>query len=81
MTMKRALRRSGFWLLVGLILGPLAEQQMRRALAISQGDFTVFVSSSIAATLVAITALIFVAPVLAMLVRKLRARGQRHAAA
>jgi putative tricarboxylic transport membrane protein len=68
-------------LLVGLILGPLAEQQLRRALAISQGDFTVFVSSSIAATLVVITALIFVAPVLAMLVRKLRARGQRHAAA
>jgi putative tricarboxylic transport membrane protein len=28
--------------LVGMILGPLAEQQLRRALAISQGDPTVF---------------------------------------
>ena len=28
--------------IVGLILGPMAEQQFRRALAISQGDFSIF---------------------------------------
>ena len=32
---------------VGLILGPMAEQQLRRALAISQGDLTVLVHSPI----------------------------------
>ena len=30
--------------LVGMILGPLAEQQFRRALAISQGDLSIFVT-------------------------------------
>jgi len=48
--------------LVGMILGPLAEQQFRRALAISQGDLTVFVSHPISATVFAITALVLVGP-------------------
>ena len=38
---------------VGLILGPLAEQQLRRALAISQGDPMVLLQSPISATLLA----------------------------
>ena len=36
--------------LVGMILGPLAEQQFRRALAISQGDLSVFIAHPISAT-------------------------------
>ena len=32
--------------LVGMILGPLAEQQFRRALAISQGDLSIFITSA-----------------------------------
>jgi putative tricarboxylic transport membrane protein len=48
--------------LVGMILGPLAEQQFRRALSISQGDLTVFVSHPISATVFAITALVLVGP-------------------
>jgi putative tricarboxylic transport membrane protein len=36
---------------IGPILGPLAEQQMRRALAISQGDFIVFLQEPISASL------------------------------
>ena len=36
---------------VGLILGPMAEQQLRRALAISQGDLTVLVHSPICVVL------------------------------
>ena len=47
---------------IGLILGPLAETQFRRALSISQGDATVFLTQPISATLLAITALVIVAP-------------------
>jgi putative tricarboxylic transport membrane protein len=48
--------------LVGMILGPLAEQQLRRALAISQGDLSIFVTQPISATVFAITALVLVGP-------------------
>ncbi len=46
--------------LVGMILGPLAEQQFRRALAISQGDLSIFVTQPIAATVLAITVLVLI---------------------
>jgi putative tricarboxylic transport membrane protein len=36
---------------IGLILGPMAEQQLRRALAISEGSWSVFVTRPIAATI------------------------------
>jgi putative tricarboxylic transport membrane protein len=49
---------------LGLILGPVAEQQFRRALAISQGDYTVFVSRPISATLLACAAAMLVVPLL-----------------
>jgi putative tricarboxylic transport membrane protein len=55
---------------VGLILGPLAEQQLRRALAISQGDFSVLVTSPIAAGLLIVAALALIVPLV------LRARGR-----
>ncbi|RDW12735.1 tripartite tricarboxylate transporter permease [Paracoccus thiocyanatus] len=57
-------------IVVGLILGPMAEQQLRRALAISQGDWTTLVQSPIAATLLAIAALALIVPLI------LRARGK-----
>ena len=57
---------------VGLILGPMAEQQLRRALAIAQGDWTTLVSTPVSATLLAISALFLVVPVL----MRLRGRGQ-----
>ena len=47
---------------IGLILGPLAETQFRRALSISQGDATVFLTHPISGTLLAITALVIAAP-------------------
>jgi putative tricarboxylic transport membrane protein len=47
---------------IGLILGPLAETQFRRALSISQGDATVFLTHPISGTLLAITALVIVVP-------------------
>jgi putative tricarboxylic transport membrane protein len=48
--------------IIGLILGPLAEQQLRRALSISQGDPTVLVQSPISATLLVIAAIALIAP-------------------
>jgi putative tricarboxylic transport membrane protein len=55
---------------VGLILGPLAEQQLRRALAISQGDVSVLFTSPIAAVLLFIALIALVVPMI------LRARGR-----
>ena len=37
--------------IIGLILGPMAEEQFRRALSITQGDLTVFVTHPISAVL------------------------------
>jgi putative tricarboxylic transport membrane protein len=66
------LRRFGYPLapvVVGLILGPLAEQQLRRALAISQGDPTILVGSPVAIVLLAIAALALFGPLLWRLLR------------
>jgi len=60
---------------IGLILGPLAEQQLRRALSISQGDATVFFTKPLSATILAVTVLVLVGPQL----WRLR-RGRVHAA-
>ena len=50
--------------IVGLILGPLAEQQFRRALTISQGDMSVFVTQPISLALLVIAVLLVVVPAL-----------------
>jgi putative tricarboxylic transport membrane protein len=47
---------------VGLILGPMAEQQFRRAMTISQGDATVFLTQPIAAALIALALLLLIGP-------------------
>jgi putative tricarboxylic transport membrane protein len=47
---------------LGLVLGPLSEQQFRRALAISEGDLTVFVTRPISAAILALAAAVLVAP-------------------
>jgi putative tricarboxylic transport membrane protein len=47
---------------VGLILGPMAEQQLRRALSIAQGDPLTLVSSPISATLLTVALLALVVP-------------------
>ena len=41
-------------LLLGFVLGPLLEEHLRRAMIISRGDATVFVTSPIAASLLAV---------------------------
>ncbi|MTE01246.1 tripartite tricarboxylate transporter permease [Paracoccus sp. YIM 132242] len=55
---------------VGLILGPMAEQQLRRALSISQGDLWTLVGSPVSATLLALSAIALIVPLI------LRARGK-----
>jgi putative tricarboxylic transport membrane protein len=40
--------------MIGVILGPIADQQLRRALAISDGDWTVLVTRPITASLLAV---------------------------
>ncbi|CAH1658209.1 Uncharacterized 52.8 kDa protein in TAR-I ttuC' 3'region [Hyphomicrobiales bacterium] len=47
---------------IGLILGPMAEQQLRRALAISLGDPIALVESPLAATLLGLAFLALIAP-------------------
>ena len=47
---------------IGLILGPLAETQFRRALSISEGDGSVFFTQPISATLLALTFLLIFIP-------------------
>jgi putative tricarboxylic transport membrane protein len=72
------LRRFGYPIapvVVGLILGPLAEQQLRRALSISQGDPSILVGSPIAITLLLLALAAVVVPLI------LRARGKGQALA
>ncbi len=57
---------------IGLILGPLAETQFRRALSISQGDASVFFTHPISATLLAVTALLIIVPWIVRRRRKAR---------
>jgi len=68
-----AMRRWGFPVapaVIGLILGPLAETQFRRALSISQGDASVFFTSPISASLLALTAALIVVPWIVRVARR-----------
>jgi putative tricarboxylic transport membrane protein len=56
--------------IIGLILGPLAEEQFRRALSISQGDWSVFVTHPISAALLALAVLCLIVPLLFRLRRR-----------
>ena len=49
--------------IIGLILGPLAEAQFRRALSISQGDPSVFVTHPLSAVLLALAAAVILVPI------------------
>ena len=67
------MRRWGFPVapaVIGLILGPLAESQFRRALAISEGDPSVFLTSPISVTILTITAALLVVPWILRLTRR-----------
>ena len=56
--------------IVGLILGPLAEAQMRNALSIGSGSWSVFVERPMSATLLVIVAVVLVLPRLLKLLKR-----------
>jgi len=63
-----AMRRYGFPIapvIIGLILGPMAEEQFRRAMMISQGDATVFIAHPLSLTFLIAAAAIFAVPLVA----------------
>ncbi|MEM5431882.1 tripartite tricarboxylate transporter permease [Cupriavidus oxalaticus] len=64
--------------IVGMILGPMAEKQLRNALSIGQGDWSLFVRQPISATILAMTVAVVVIP---RLLRWHAARGSAHAQA
>jgi putative tricarboxylic transport membrane protein len=65
-------------LLIGFVLGPLMEENFRRALLLAQGDFAVFVQRPISATILAISALLLLWALWSLL-RPKRAPGATEA--
>jgi putative tricarboxylic transport membrane protein len=65
--------------IVGMILGPLAEQQLRRALSISQGDATIFLTKPISAVVLGIAVLLLLLPPLWKSYAAKRAAGRLQA--
>jgi putative tricarboxylic transport membrane protein len=66
-------------LLLGFVLGPLIEENFRRAMVISRGDFMVFVERPISAIILAITVLLLllsIRPAIAALVQRVRRAPQ-----
>jgi putative tricarboxylic transport membrane protein len=61
--------------ILGVILGPLLEAQFRRAVSISQGDLSVFVTRPFSLTLLIIAAAVLLLPYAPRLIARLR--GQR----
>jgi putative tricarboxylic transport membrane protein len=59
-------------LLLGFVLGPLMEENLRRAMLIARGDATVFVTRPISAGLLAATAAVLVITILPLLRRRRR---------
>jgi putative tricarboxylic transport membrane protein len=57
-------------LLLGLVLGPMMEENLRRAMVISNGDASVFVTRPISAALLAITMVLLVIAILPKIRRR-----------
>jgi putative tricarboxylic transport membrane protein len=57
-------------LLLGMVLGPLMEENLRRALLLSRGDWTVFLTRPISAGLIAVAAALLVLALLPALRKK-----------
>jgi putative tricarboxylic transport membrane protein len=56
--------------IIGLILGPVAEQQLRRALAIAEGSPTVLLTRPVSGTLLVLAMLVLCAPLIARVWRR-----------
>ncbi len=64
-------------ILLGYVLGPLVEENFRRALLLSRGDMMVFVNRPISATFIAICAMLILAQALLALRAALRKRAHQ----
>ncbi|RVJ13523.1 tripartite tricarboxylate transporter permease [Sinorhizobium medicae] len=58
--------------IIGMILGPLAEQQFRRAMTMSQGDLSVFVARPISGSLLVLAFIALTAPIVLSFLRSRR---------
>ncbi|GHC18912.1 tripartite tricarboxylate transporter permease [Aidingimonas halophila] len=57
-------------IILGLVLGPIAESELRRSLAMSQGDMTIFLSRPISATLIGVAIALLSVSILIPLYKK-----------
>jgi putative tricarboxylic transport membrane protein len=62
--------------IIGMILGPLAEAEFRRAMTISNGDWTVFFTQPLSASLIALAAILLVGPRLRAFFRNRKPRPE-----
>ena len=62
-------------MILAVILGPLMEAQYRRAMSISQGDASIFVTRPISAVILGVAVVALIAPYVPTLIRRLR--GER----
>jgi len=56
--------------IIGMILGPLAEQEFRRAMTISQGDLGIFVSHPLSLSLLCLAVILLAGPLVLRLLRR-----------
>jgi putative tricarboxylic transport membrane protein len=64
-------------MILAVILGPLMEAQYRRAMSISQGDASIFVTRPISAVILGVAVVALIAPYLPTLIRRLRGERAR----
>jgi len=64
-------------LVLGFILGPLVEENLRRALLISRGDFSIFVTRPLSLTFIILTVILLCAVTLPDIVRAWRGRESK----
>jgi putative tricarboxylic transport membrane protein len=57
-------------MLLGFVLGPLMEENLRRAMLIARGDPSTFVTRPISGSLIAIALVLLIVAVLPMIARK-----------
>ena len=62
-------------IILGLVLGPIAESELRRSLSMSQGDLTIFFERPISATLIVISFLLLTAAILVPLRKRARLKA------
>ena len=64
-------------MLLGFVLGPLVEENLRRALLLSRGDMATFIDRPISASVIAVTALLLVWTVWSSIRTEAKVRAQR----